>query len=463
MKKSNINPFRIFYSFTDLITLNILYFILIILVNPVNPEPGSRNMYMLLFIITNVSWMSVAYFTGVYINNIPLDFERFAKTTSQAFLLNTALVLLFIFISNYSYSRLFILLFFISFAMILIISRMFFLWGLRRFINNEKMTQRVVFIGYNDTSKSLSSYFSTNLKSIAIDGYFEEYSKIQELSVYPIIGHPMDCLSYAIVNEIDEIYCTISPEKNPYIYEMAKEAETNMIRFKFVPDLRSFVNVTTHMDIIGDNLILAMRAEPQDDVASQLKKRIFDVVFSSLVLIFLLSWLIPVLGIIIKLSSKGPVFFVQLRSGKDNEPFKCFKFRSLRMNEQADKIQVTKNDSRLTPIGKFMRKTNLDELPQFINVFLGDMTVVGPRPHMLEHTEKFSKVMNEYMVRHFLKPGITGWAQINGFRGEITQDEHLRKRIEHDIWYMENWSLWLDFRIIFLTVINTVRGEENAY
>jgi putative colanic acid biosysnthesis UDP-glucose lipid carrier transferase len=463
MKKNNINPFRIFYSFIDLIALNILYFIFIIILDPVNPESGSRNMYMFLFIIINVSWMGSAYLSGVYINNIPLDFERFAKRSTQAFLLQAALVLLAMFITQYPYSRLFILLFFIGFAIALIISRMFFLWGLRRFINNEKMEQRVVFIGYNETSKNLSSYFTSNLKSVAIHGYFDEFNKVKELSVFPIIGHPMDCLSYSISNEVDEIYCTLSPEAHPYIYDMAREAEKNMIRFKFVPDLRSFVNATTHIDIIGDNLVLAMRAEPQEDVASQLKKRIFDVIFSAFVIIFVLSWLIPILAILIKLNSKGPVFFVQLRSGKNNEPFRCFKFRSLRMNEEANKIQVTKNDKRLTRIGQFMRKTNVDELPQFINVFLGDMTVVGPRPHMLEHTEKFSKLMNEYMVRHFLKPGITGWAQINGFRGEITQDEHLRKRIECDIWYMENWSLWLDFRIIFLTVINTVRGEENAY
>jgi putative colanic acid biosysnthesis UDP-glucose lipid carrier transferase len=463
MKKSNINPFRIFYSFIDLIALNILYFIFIIILDPVNPESSSRNMYMFLFIITNVTWMGAAYFSGVYINNIPLDFERFAKRTTQAFLLHSVLVLLAMFITQYPYSRLFIGLFFIGFAIALIVSRMFFLWGLRRFINNEKTEQRVVFIGYNETSKNLSSYFTSNLKSVAIHGYFDEFNKVKELSVFPIIGHPMDCLSYSISNEVDEIYCTLSPEVHPYIYEMAREAEKNMIRFKFVPDLKGFVNATTHMDIIGDNLVLAMRAEPQEDVASQLKKRIFDVIFSAFVIIFVLSWLIPILAILIKLSSKGPVFFVQLRSGKNNEPFRCFKFRSLRMNEEANKIQVTKNDKRLTGIGQFMRKTNVDELPQFINVFFGDMTVVGPRPHMLEHTEKFSKLMNEYMVRHFLKPGITGWAQINGFRGEITQDEHLRKRIECDIWYMENWSLWLDFRIIFLTVINTVKGEENAY
>jgi putative colanic acid biosynthesis UDP-glucose lipid carrier transferase len=462
-KNNNVNAFRMFYSFLDLIALNILYFIFILMTDPVNPAANDRNMYMLLFIVTNVSWMLSAYIAGVYVNNIPLDFERFAKTSSQAYLLHAAIVLLFMFAVRFGFSRLFIMLYFLGFASMLILSRMFFLWGIRRIINNEKMTQRIVFMGYNDVSKSLCSYLSTNFRDITIEGYFEEFNKVTELSNFPVIGHPRDCLQYAIRNEVNEIYCTLSPEQHVFIYDMAREAEQKMIRFKFVPNLRGFVNMHTHMDIVGDNLVLALRAEPQDDVGSQLKKRVFDISFSLLIIVFVLLWLTPILAIIIKLSSKGPVFFVQLRSGKNNEAFQCIKFRSLRINDEADKVQVTKNDSRLTKIGTFMRKTNLDELPQFINVLLGDMTVVGPRPHMLEHTEKFSKLMDEYMVRHFLKPGITGWAQIHGFRGEITRDDHLRKRIEYDIWYMENWSLWLDFRIIFLTVFNMLRGEENAY
>lgn len=462
-KTNNINAFRMLYSFMDLIVLNILYFIFIVITDPINPMANDKNMYMLLFIVTNVSWMLAAYIAGVYINIIPLDFERFAKTTSQAFFVHLAIVLLFMFFVRFGFSRLFIMLYFIGFASMLILSRMFFLWGIRRIINNEKLTQRIVFIGYNEVSKNLSSYLSTNIRAVAIEGYFEEFNKVTELSNFPIIGHPRECLQYAIQNEVNEIYCTLAPEQYSFIYDMAREAEQNMIRFKFVPDLRGFVNMRTHMDIIGDNLVLALRAEPQEDVGSQLKKRVFDVVFSLLVIVFVLSWLTPILAIIIKLTSPGPIFFVQLRSGKGNTPFQCIKFRSLRLNNEADKVQVTKNDNRLTKIGAFMRKTNLDELPQFINVLFGDMTVVGPRPHMLEHTEKFSKLLDEYMVRHFLKPGITGWAQIHGFRGEITQDEHLRKRIEYDIWYMENWSLWLDFRIIFLTVFNMLQGEENAY
>ena len=169
------------------------------------------------------------------------------------------------------------------------------------------------------------------------------------------------------------------------------------------------------------------------------------------------------MAIIIKLSSRGPVFFVQLRSGRDNKSFRCFKFRTLRVNKEADSKQVTANDSRITRVGSFMRKTNLDELPQFFNVLLGNMSVVGPRPHMLKHTEDYSKILNEYMIRHFVKPGVTGWAQVHGFRGEIKVKEQLRKRIEHDIWYLENWSIWLDLRIIFLTIYVTIKGDKNAY
>jgi len=166
---------------------------------------------------------------------------------------------------------------------------------------------------------------------------------------------------------------------------------------------------------------------------------------------------------LIKLSSRGPVFFVQWRSGKDNKPFRCIKFRSLAVNDNANVQQVTRGDSRITPLGKFLRKTNLDELPQFLNVLAGSMSVVGPRPHMLRHTEMYSKILGQYMIRHFVKPGVTGWAQVNGFRGEIKREDQLRKRIEHDIWYLEHWSSWLDIRIILLTLYVTLKGDKNAF
>jgi len=157
------------------------------------------------------------------------------------------------------------------------------------------------------------------------------------------------------------------------------------------------------------------------------------------------------------------VLFKQLRSGRNDEPFWCLKFRSMRMNSTSDKKQATKNDDRITPIGKFLRKTSLDELPQFFNVFAGSMTVVGPRPHMLSHTEEYRAIISEFMVRHFMKPGITGWAQVNGFRGETKAPGSMEKRVKHDIWYLENWTAMLDVKILFMTIINVIHGEDNAY
>ena len=198
-------------------------------------------------------------------------------------------------------------------------------------------------------------------------------------------------------------------------------------------------------------------------MGNSIKKRLFDVVFSLLVIVFVLSWLIPILAILIMISSRGHVFFKQKRSGKNNKQFTCYKLRTMRINSDEHLRQVTLNDSRVTKLGRFLRKTSLDELPQFVNVLLGNMSIIGPRPHMLVHTNMYSKIMNEYMIRHFLKPGISGWAQVNGYRGEIKEETQLRKRIDHDIWYMENWSIWLDLKIIWMTIYITLKGDKNAY
>jgi len=185
--------------------------------------------------------------------------------------------------------------------------------------------------------------------------------------------------------------------------------------------------------------------------------------FSIFIILFVFSWLFPILAIIIKLQSKGPVFFVQVRSGRDNKPFKCYKFRSMRVNNDSDKKQATRDDDRITRIGAFMRRTSLDELPQFFNVIMGNMSVVGPRPHMISHTEQYSQLIDTFMVRHFLKPGITGWAQIQGLRGETKNTEDMLARVEADVWYLENWSFLLDLKIVFLTALRTFQGDSKAF
>lgn len=185
--------------------------------------------------------------------------------------------------------------------------------------------------------------------------------------------------------------------------------------------------------------------------------------FSLIVILGLLSWLTPVLAILITLESKGPVFFRQSRNGVDNREFYCYKFRSMAPNHDADNYQATKNDMRITKIGKIIRSTSIDELPQFYNVFFGTMSVVGPRPHMVKHTNEYSDKVDKYMVRHFVKPGITGLAQVRGYRGEIEKDADILNRTKFDIFYIENWSMFLDIKIMVQTVINAVKGEAKAY
>jgi putative colanic acid biosysnthesis UDP-glucose lipid carrier transferase len=244
---------------------------------------------------------------------------------------------------------------------------------------------------------------------------------------------------------------------------MMREADEACIHFRLIPDLSYFIKKTVHIDYFRDIPVLSVRKEPLADAGNRMQKRLFDVLVSLPVVLFILSWLVPLVGILIWLESPGPIFFKQPRTGKGKVTFNCIKFRSMKINNDAHLKQASKDDNRLTRIGKFLRKTSLDEFPQFWNVLVGDMSVVGPRPHMLQHTDYYSSVIDKYMVRQFLKPGITGWAQVNGFRGETKTLEKMQSRVRFDIWYIENWSIWLDVKIIFMTVFNTLKGDENAF
>ncbi len=461
MNNRQTNPFRFIFGLIDVLSLNLVHLILLYLVNSL-PE-GNQYAYVLLFFATNMSWIICSYLTALYINDDQLDVESFAKRSVQTFLLFLISLLLFIFLYDYSYSRLYVMLGLGTFGLVLLISRTILILSVNYINNKERYIRKVVVLGYNDISKKLVDYFSSKNRSVSVEGVFEDYNQITELSVLPILGMQNECVPFAINNQITEIYCTISPEKYSHIYEVAQFAEKNLIRFKFVPDFRMFVNRKIHIDFLRDIPVLSFRSEPLEDIGCRTKKRLFDIIFSFLVTILLLSWLVPLIALLIKLDSRGPVFFVQKRSGKNNKSFSCIKFRSLMVNGNADKQQVTRNDDRFTRLGKFLRKSNLDELPQFFNVLQGNMSVVGPRPHMLKHTQDYSRILNQYMIRHFVKPGVTGWAQVHGYRGEIKEEKQLRKRIEYDIWYLENWSLWLDMRIVFLTVYTTFKGDKNAY
>lgn len=461
MNSSYINLFRFFFVCVDLFALNLVYFVLLNIFGRI-PE-NAEHRYVVLFFASNMIWLFASYCTTLYISNSNMNSKRFAKRTANTLVLFYVLIMIFIFLYHYSFSRLFILISLSGFAFLLLLMRVLFFWASYYLNRANRITKKVVIVGYNDVAKKLAFSFTMQNRNLLVEGYFEDPNLVSELSLLPIIGNVEECVAYAVDNHISEIFSTISPEKNKDLYVLAQKAEKSLIRFKFVPDFKFYVNRDTHIEYLNDFPVLSLRNEPLEDFSNRLKKRIFDVLFSIFVIVFVLSWLIPVLAILIKLNSRGPVFFVQWRSGKNNKRFRCFKLRTMAVNENANSVQMTKGDTRVTSLGSFLRKANLDELPQFVNVLYGSMSVVGPRPHMLRHTESYSKLLEEYMVRHFVKPGVTGWAQVNGFRGEIKKEEHLRKRIEHDIWYMEHWSIWMDLRIMWLTVYRTLQGDKNAY
>jgi putative colanic acid biosynthesis UDP-glucose lipid carrier transferase len=214
--------------------------------------------------------------------------------------------------------------------------------------------------------------------------------------------------------------------------------------------------------------ILFFKNYPLDDFENQLFKRIFDIIFSFFVIIFVFSWLFPIVFILIKLTSKGPVFFNQYRWGINNKKIKCFKFRTMytgsnELSSDGSYMPAKKDDQRVTPIGKILRKTSIDEMPQFFNVLIGSMSVVGPRPHPIPLNIESQEQIHNYLMRHLVKPGITGWAQVNGNRGEVKIMSEMQDRVNFDIWYIENWTLWLDIQIIFQTVINLIKGDEKAF
>ena len=425
---------------------------------------SESNSYIEFWAILNSFWLILSLLCRNYAVTTIINFEFFTRRTVQVYLLWVIAILFYLFfLRKFDISRFVIFIIFINFSFGLFFNRFLFLGIHYHFKTKDVLLKRILIIGYNSTAKKLETYLEEEGFNIKLVGFVEDEENITELTKHPILSNIDKTIETAKQLNVEEIFSTITPEQNKFIYKLMNMAEKECIRFKIVPDLSFFVNKQVHIDYIRDMPILSLRSEPLVDVGNRLKKRALDLVVSSLVIVFILSWLIPILGILILLESKGPIIFSQLRSGKNNKQFWCLKFRSMRINKDANDKQATKNDSRVTRIGKFIRKTSLDEFPQFINVFKGEMSLVGPRPHMIKHTSDYSKIVDNFMIRQFLKPGITGWAQVNGHRGEIKDSEAIKMRVLNDLWYLENWNIWLDIRIIFLTVYKVIKGDENTF
>jgi putative colanic acid biosynthesis UDP-glucose lipid carrier transferase len=338
------------------------------------------------------------------------------------------------------------------------LSWLFLLKKYRSFGNNFRTT---IVIGFDDSSKNIIKLFKSKSNlGYKYLGFFSD--KIYKDKEY--LGNLDAIFEYAKKHVVDEIYCSLSTLNQKQIKKINKFALDKDIILKLIPDGNELYSKNQSIEYYDDSLlVLNVNKLPFDFTENFYLKRFFDIFFSIFVCLFILSWLIPILWIIVKLESEGPLVFKQGREGLNGKEFTCYKFRSMRMNKQSNKIHAIKNDARVTKVGAFLRKTSMDELPQFLNVLLGDMSVVGPRPHLETLSLEYQKDVDNYLKRHIVKPGVTGLAQVGGYRGEIKKRSDIKNRVRLDIFYIENWSFFLDIKIIMQTVLNVFKGEEKAY
>lgn len=444
----------------DYLVISLCYvFWVYFFINPVDKAIVQID-YKLHIIILLVFWSVLARLTGLYKNTY------YRESTDHFSLLSKTLfgfVLFFLLYINLLYSQkvsfYFSAKYLVSITLMMAFNRMFLLLLRKNYRKKIHKQVNTILIGNNHFSQAILANEEVRVL-MGIKGFYA-FEKLQNNGQYQ---GSIDCFLKDIESgKIDNIILCDDNIDEAMYHHILNIAEQNMIRMYIVPDFK-YVSSSSHsLDIINGIPFLTLMPEPLSNTENQFIKRTFDLIFSLLVLVFLLSWLIPIVALIIKLESRGPIFFLQKRSGLKNEPFNCIKFRSMAINSHADHLIATKNDARVTKFGAFMRKTSIDELPQFINVFIGNMSVVGPRPHMLSQTKQYSQITRKYMLRHMIKPGITGWAQVMGSRGEIFSHEDMAQRVKKDIWYIQNWSFFLDLKIIFLTFYNIVKGDDQAY
>jgi putative colanic acid biosynthesis UDP-glucose lipid carrier transferase len=415
--------------------------------------------------INGTIWFSVATYLGVYQAYYSYSFDKMLRQTWRALLIHQGIVSLVLYFNT---GRFYLeqvilvkigLLFFFIFSLRLLFIRLELILE-----NAVPQLDRVGIFGLNQSSIRLAKAFEMKYTGNKFAGIINESDVLRfgYDNVEPS-DQILNAIHYAKEDKIRDLYVCFPTHLLTNLNHLFSEAEKSHISLHIVPTTTEMCPYENHWLADVGIRFFSNRKKILDALENRFLKRLFDIFFSSLVIILVLSWLYPIMAIIIKIQSPGPVLFKQKRTGRANKDFWCYKFRSMHVNANQDSKQAVKNDKRLTPIGSFIRKTSIDELPQFWNVLIGEMSVVGPRPHMLYHTDQYQQLAEGFSYRHFVKPGITGLAQVRGFRGEVTGVDVLKGRVEKDIEYIENWSIIQDFKICFLTVYFVFAGDEHAY
>lgn len=449
----------------DFIVLNIVLALICVCYKNSFFTTSDSEVYLKLFVFFNFCYLISIHFIS------PIVQERVVRTekmiarvleTTTLHLIFCAIILGYLHIGR---GKIFFLLaFYPCFTIALIAQRLLFRYIIKKYRRLGGNSRSLVFVGVDGNIVELYQQMTGDSTSgFRVKGYFNDSPSPLLPDRVPYLGGIELVTETVLQQGVEQLYCCLPASRDKEILSIMNFCENHLIRFYSVPDVRSYLKRPVHLEILGEVPILYVHEEPLLQLENKILKRTFDILFSLCFLCILFPVLYVIVGSIIKITSPGPVFFKQRRSGLDGKEFWCYKFRSMKVNKESDILQATQDDPRKTKFGDFLRRSSLDEVPQFFNVLIGNMSVVGPRPHMLKHTEEYSCLIDKYMMRHFVKPGITGWAQVNGFRGETKTVGEMEGRVRCDIWYIEHWTFWLDIRIIYLTVKNGIRGEKRAY
>lgn len=443
-----IRPLSIFFDLLVISTLCLFFF----------KELNLNSCYYLVY--QTISWAIIAFFIKFYaIYRFTTPVEITSKIIKQGILFLLVIIAFFPFSKEVLFSGKAVAYFMVSSFFLITIFKYLLFYYLKKYrVVTGSNYRNTVIIGYTPESVRLKELFETR-----IDYGYRFLGFFSDKKTNTNIKGKLDTLNdFILDNNVDEIYCSLNEITNDQLKKLVQFADNNGKTIKFIPDTKQIFSKNLKMEYYEVFPVLSLQKTLLHDPLTKAFKRGFDIVFSTIVIVGVLSWLTPLLAIAIRIESNGPIFFKQGRPGIDENEFFCYKFRSMQINKTTEK-EASKNDPRVTKIGRVLRKTSLDEMPQFINVLLGDMSVVGPRPHLWSQNKAYANRINRYMVRHYVKPGITGLAQVRGFRGEIETDEDMINRIKYDVFYIENWSLILDIKIIIQTVVNIFKGEDKAY
>ena len=455
---------RWIFSMIDLIIVNLAYFVVMIW-SGIDSQVSSQLYGRPMWLVLNVAMVVCIYFFSevherrvIYADKVVGQALKLVLTHAGIFITLTT------FLGAYDEASwrqvlAFYAIFFLALATWWVLSRQL----VKLYRNQGFNFKRIIVIGGGTVGvRLINEMLGDQGYGYHIVGFFDNNPKARSASA-AYQGTLDDVEQFVKTHQVDEMFCAVPDiEDNQNVSRMIRIADNNAVDFYYVPQFGRTVTRQFELQSVGDVPILAVHPYPLKNPINRMVKRAFDLLFSTAMLILSPLVVIPV-AIGIKLSSPGPIFFVQKRTGYRGQAFNCYKFRTMRINTDSDTLQATQDDPRVTRFGNFLRRTSIDELPQFYNVWLGEMSIVGPRPHMVAQTEMYSELIDKYMLRHTIKPGITGWAQVRGYRGQTEELWQMEKRVEYDVWYAENWSFFLDLKIIVRTVWNAIKGEANAY